>query len=134
MVAIRAPKKSPGRASTAVLGVLSLGAGIVTFFYPGITALSLVLVIAWWAILTGAFEIAAAIQFRRVLKHEWMLVVSGLLSVVFGILLIAMPAAGALTLVWLIGAYAIVFGILLLVSAAKLRSLQTLIREPARAM
>ena len=64
------------------------------FFYPGITALSLRLVIAWWAILTGIFEIVAAVKLRKELTNEWLLIVSGALSVLFGVLVIAMPGAG----------------------------------------
>ena len=87
--------------------------------------------IAWWAILTGAFEIAAAIRFRRILKREWVLVVSGLLSILFGILLIARPGAGALSLIWLIGGYAIVFGVLLLTSAFYLKNALSSLRPAA---
>jgi uncharacterized membrane protein HdeD (DUF308 family) len=131
VMAVGAPKGSPGRATTAILGVLGVATGILTFFYPGVTALSLVLLIAWWAILTGAFEIAAAIRFRRILKREWVLVVSGLLSILFGILLIARPGAGALSLIWLIGGYAIVFGVLLLTSAFYLKNALSSLRPAA---
>jgi uncharacterized membrane protein HdeD (DUF308 family) len=94
-------------------GLVGVAAGVFTFVWPRITALVLVAVIATWAVLTGIAEIAAAIGLRRYIKGEWMLAASGVLSVVFGVLTLAYPRAGGLALVWLIGAYAIVFGLLL---------------------
>jgi uncharacterized membrane protein HdeD (DUF308 family) len=117
----RAPKGVPGKGTLVFLGLLGVAAGVLTFLYPGITALSLLLVIAWWAIVTGIMEIVAAVKLRKELSNEWLLILSGALSVIFGILLIAMPSAGALSIVWLIGAYALLFGILILALAAKLK-------------
>src|SRR5437868_11742876 len=114
IMAIRAPKGSPGVAGTLILGLLSIVVGVLTAFYPGITALSLVILIGAWAIVTGALEIAAGTRLRRFMSGSWVLVLSGALSILFGALLLVMPSAGALSLVWLIGAYAILFGILLL--------------------
>src|SRR6516162_3509771 len=71
---IRAPKGIPGKGSLVVLGLLGVVAGILTFFYPGITALSILWVIAFWAILTGIFEISNAIKLRKELSNEWMLI------------------------------------------------------------
>ena len=105
-------------------GVLSVAAGFFAFFVPAMTALILLILIASWAIVTGVFEIAAAIQLRKVITGEWMLALSGLLSVLFGGLLLYNPVGGALAVVWLIGAYSIVFGILLLAFGIKLRGLQ----------
>jgi uncharacterized membrane protein HdeD (DUF308 family) len=102
-------------------GLLSIAAGLVAFFWPGVTALALLFVIATWAILTGVIEVYAAIRLRRVIDNEWALVLSGVLSVAFGILLLAQPGAGVLTVVWLIGGYAIAFGIVMLVFAYRLR-------------
>jgi uncharacterized membrane protein HdeD (DUF308 family) len=107
----------------AVEGVAGIIAGLIAFFFPGITAIALLLLIATWAIVTGIFEIAQAIQLRQVVSNEWLMGLSGLASIVFGILLIVIPAAGALALVWLIGAYALVFGVLLLILAFRLRGL-----------
>lgn len=104
-------------------GITGIVIGILTFFWPNITALSLLIFIAGWAILTGIFEIVAAIQFRKVISGEWAMILSGLMSVVLGILLVVFPAAGAVSLVWLIGIYAIAFGIMALVFAFRLRSL-----------
>jgi uncharacterized membrane protein HdeD (DUF308 family) len=120
-VALRAAKGAPGKATLVLLGLLGVAAGVLTFFYPGITALSLLLLIAWWAIITGIFEISAAVKLRKQLSNEWLLILSGSLSVIFGVLLIAMPSAGALSIVWLIGAYALLFGVLMLTLAVKLK-------------
>ena len=132
LVAARAPRGTPGVGTLLLLGLLGVAAGVLTFFYPGITALSLLLVIAWWAIVTGVFEIVVAVKLRKQLSNEWFLVLSGAISVVFGVLLIAMPGAGALSIIWLIGAYAILFGVLLLALAMKLRGTVTHVRGATR--
>src|SRR4029453_8670032 len=85
--------------------------GILTFVWPGVTALVLLWLIAAWALITGVLQVVAAVRLRREMRHEWLLALSGVLSVVFGILLIVWPAAGALALVTLIGVYAIGSGI-----------------------
>ena len=103
-------------------GLLGIGVGVLTFLVPGITALALLFYIAIWAIATGVLEIVAAIRLRKDIKGEWALILAGLASVVFGVLLVAQPAAGALALLWLIASYAIVFGVLLVVLAFKARS------------
>jgi uncharacterized membrane protein HdeD (DUF308 family) len=121
IVAIRAPKGAPGTGTLVILGLLGIAAGVLTFMYPNVTALTLLLLIAWWAIATGIFEIATAIRLRKELTHEWLLIVSGALSVLFGAFLIVQPQAGALSVVWLIGAYAIAFGVMILALAMKLK-------------
>ncbi|HEX3561078.1 MAG TPA: HdeD family acid-resistance protein [Pyrinomonadaceae bacterium] len=107
-----------------IVGILSLLAGFYAFFVPGITALILLILIAARAIVTGVFEIVAAIQMRKYITGEWLLVLSGLASLLFGILLLLNPGAGALAVVWIIGAYAIVFGILMMILGFKLRGLE----------
>ena len=104
-------------------GVAGVVIGLLTFFWPNITALVLVYFIAAWALITGIFEIVAAIQLRRVITGEWMLVVGGLLSIIFSAMLFVLPGAGAVSLVWMIGAYAFVFGISEIIFAFRLRGL-----------
>jgi len=103
-------------------GIVGIGAAVVTLVWPGITAFALVWVIAAWALVTGAFEVVVAFRLRRVIAHEWLLALSGLASIVLGILLMTAPAAGALVLVLWIGAYALVSGALLVALALRLRS------------
>jgi len=103
-------------------GIAGIAAGVITFLWPGITAIALLYVIAAWALVTGAFEIAAAIRLRKVIDDEWLLVLSGILSIGLGILLLLYPGAGALAVVLWIGAYAFVFGTLLLILGLRLRS------------
>ncbi len=104
-------------------GVAGILVGVLTFFWPNITGLVLLYFIAAWAVVTGIFEILAAIEFRRVITGEWALILSGLLSILFGVLMFAFPGAGAVSMVWLIGIYAIFFGVGLLIFAIRLRSL-----------
>ncbi len=103
-------------------GLAGIVAGVATFLWPGITALALLYLIAAWALVTGVFEIVAAIRLRKVLEHEWLLVAGGIASIGFGALLMFFPGAGALGVVLWIGAYAIVFGALLATLAFRLRS------------
>jgi uncharacterized membrane protein HdeD (DUF308 family) len=105
-------------------GILSVIVGILTFILPNITALFLLYWIAAWAIVTGGFAIGTAIRLRKEITGEWLLALTGILSVVFGILLVLFPRAGALTVIWWIGAYALVTGALLLALAIRLKSLE----------
>jgi uncharacterized membrane protein HdeD (DUF308 family) len=100
-----------------------MGVGALTFFWPGVTAVVLLMFIALWALVTGVFEIAAAIRLRKVIEGEWALGLSGVLSVLFGLILLARPGAGALAVVWIIGAYAIAFGVAMVVLSVRFRSL-----------
>jgi uncharacterized membrane protein HdeD (DUF308 family) len=102
-------------------GAISILAGLVALLWPEISALALLFVIGAWAIVTGAAEIAAAIQLRKQIQNEWLLALSGIFSIVFGVLLFLFPRAGALAVVLWIGAYAIVFGGLLIALSLKLR-------------
>jgi len=103
------------------VGVLGVLAGLIAFFYPNITALVLLYVIAFWAILSGILEVVMAISLRREIENEWLMGLSGVLSVVFGVLLAALPRVGLLSLVWLIGIYALIFGVALIVLSLRLR-------------
>jgi len=103
-------------------GIVGIAAGGITLFWPGITELALLAVIAFWAMATGIFEILTAIRLRRQMEGEWTLGLAGALSFVFGALVVLMPRAGALALVWLIAAYAILFGVLLIALGFQLRN------------
>lgn len=102
-------------------GLVSVAAGVIAFVMPGLTALALVYLIAAWAVLTGVLEIAAAVRLRKHITGEWWLALTGVLSIAFGVLVSLYPGAGALVMVLWIGAYAIIFGVLLLIVAFKLR-------------
>jgi uncharacterized membrane protein HdeD (DUF308 family) len=110
------------RIALALEGVVSVLAGIAAFAWPLITAFVLLYIIAFWAIVTGILEIVAAVRLRRAISNEIGLIIGGVLSLLFGIVLIVAPGAGALAVVFLIGAYAIIFGIALLGVAWGLRS------------
>jgi uncharacterized membrane protein HdeD (DUF308 family) len=113
-------------------GLVGIAAGILTLLWPGITAIALLYVVAAWALVTGAFEIAAAIRLRKVITHEWLLALSGVLSVALGVLLVLAPGPGALALVIWIGAYAFVFGALLVALGLRLKGLGSpRARQPA---
>jgi uncharacterized membrane protein HdeD (DUF308 family) len=122
VLAYRAPKGYPRFGSLIIGGLLSIAAGILTFVTPGLTALALLILIAAWAIVTGFMEIIAAVRLRKVIAHEWLLIVAGIASVLFGFLLLFQPGAGALVLIWWIGAYAVFFGFLLILLAFRMRS------------
>jgi uncharacterized membrane protein HdeD (DUF308 family) len=104
-------------------GLLGIGVGVLTFLVPGITALALLFYIAIRAIGTGVLEIGVAVRLRKEIRGEWTLILAGLASIVFGFLLVARPAAGALAVLWLIASYSIVFGGLLLILAFRTQQL-----------
>ena len=112
-------------------GVAGIILGLLTFRSPDITALVLLTFIAAWSIITGIFEIATALRLRKVIANEWLLILSGVVSIIFGILLIAQPAAGAISIVWLLGAYALLFGILTLMLAFRVRGMRDTIARQA---
>src|SRR5438309_1235149 len=106
-----------------VIGILGIIIGFLTFHAPAITALALVIYIAAWALMIGVTEIVAAIRLRREIRSEWFLILIGIVSVIFAIMLLWNPLPGALALVWLIGSYAIVFGVLGIIFGYRLHSL-----------
>ena len=103
-------------------GVIGVVAALVVVRWPGITALVGVYLIAAWAIVTGVLELGAAYLLRRIISNEWILVVGGAVSVLFGVLLAINPTAGLVTIVWLFGAYMILFGSLTLALGLRLRN------------
>jgi uncharacterized membrane protein HdeD (DUF308 family) len=129
IAAVRRRASDPPWWALLLEGVVGIAAGIVTFALPGLTAVTLIYVIAAWAIVTGVLEVAAAVRLRRQLSGEWRLVLSGVLSIVFGVLMMVAPGAGALAMMLWIGAYAIVFGVLLLALAVRLRRAHVQLRD-----
>jgi uncharacterized membrane protein HdeD (DUF308 family) len=105
----------------AIVGVAGVAAGILTFVWPGITALVLLVFIAAWAIVLGVFEIVGAIRLRKEIEGEWFLILNGVLSVLFGVVLLWRPGVGALAVIWIIGAYAIILGVVYVAFGLKLR-------------
>jgi uncharacterized membrane protein HdeD (DUF308 family) len=103
-------------------GLVGIVAGAIAIFLPGIGALALTYLVAAWALVTGAFEIAAAIRLRKVISGEWLLLIAGLLSIVLAVLVTLFPGTGALLLVWWLGAYAFAYGVVSLVLALRVRS------------
>ena len=110
--------------------MIGIIAGILTFVWPAITALALLYVIAFWAIFTGVFEIIAGIRLRKVITNEWLLLLMGTLSFLFGLSILIASGVGVLAIVLWIGAYALVFGIFLLALAFRLRGHRHLVVQP----
>jgi uncharacterized membrane protein HdeD (DUF308 family) len=106
-------------------GLVGIAAGIITFFLPGVATLALIYIIALWAIVTGVLEIIAGIGLRKEIQGEWLLAISGIVSLGLGVLLLVFPSAGEVTIIWLIGVYAILFGLMLLGLGLRLRRLGT---------
>ena len=104
-----------------LLGLVSVAAGVLAIFYPDLTALALVLLMGVNALSTGALQIAVAIRVRKAVRNEWLLVLAGIASIVFGGFVLAFPGAGALALVWLVSFYAVLSGVLLLSLAFRVK-------------
>jgi uncharacterized membrane protein HdeD (DUF308 family) len=105
----------------AIVGLLGIAAGLLTFLMPGLSALVLLLFIAGWAIATGVLQIVGAVRLRKEIDNEWLLILTGVISVLFGIGMMLAPGAGALALVWVIGTYAVISGVLLVALAFRLK-------------
>jgi uncharacterized membrane protein HdeD (DUF308 family) len=113
-----------GRGWLILSGMAGIAAGILTFMYPSATAMTLVYIVAAWAIVSGIFEAIAAIEWRDVLSDAWMLGLGGVLSIILGVLLFSSPSAGLIAWAWLIGIYAIGYGVLYIVAGFRIKSLQ----------
>ena len=121
--AVRAGRAGHRWGALALVGVTGILAGILAWVMPGITALVLTFLIGAWAIIVGVLQIVAAIDLRKEIRGEFWLGLAGLISIAFGILVFANPGAGILAIVWLIGIYAILFGVTLFALGFRLRSL-----------
>jgi uncharacterized membrane protein HdeD (DUF308 family) len=102
-------------------GIVGIAAGLAALALPAVTAIVLTLIIGVWAIVTGVLEIVAAVHLHRA-HGEWLLIMNGVLSAVFGLALVVAPGFGLLTLVWIVGGYAIFFGLIMLTLAVRLRA------------
>jgi uncharacterized membrane protein HdeD (DUF308 family) len=124
------PATAGHRLAVGLMGILGVAVGIATIFWPGITALALLYLVAFWAITLGLTQVIAAIRLRREISGELWFVIGGLLTVVFGVFILLFPGTGLLSLVWIVGAWAIVFGITNLILAWRLRGLhQQIVRS-----
>jgi uncharacterized membrane protein HdeD (DUF308 family) len=110
--------------SLVLSGVAGVATGVISFVWPGITALALVYLIAAWALITGVLEIIAAVRLRKEIKGEWLLALSGVFSVLLGVLLAIAPGPGAIALVWYLGTFAMFFGVLMVALSFRLRGRQ----------
>jgi uncharacterized membrane protein HdeD (DUF308 family) len=128
--------KRPGGAfpwGVFLAGLAGIVFGVMTFLWPGLTALALLYLIAGWAIVRGIFEIIAAVHLRREIENEWLLGLSGFLAVLLGVVMFLAPGAGALAAIWWIGAFAIVVGALTISLGFRLKGMKDrLARVPAR--
>lgn len=113
IAAVRGGSGDYPRWAVALEGAVSVVAGIIAIVLPGLTALTLLYIIGFWAIVTGVMEIVAAIRLRKEIEGEWMLAGLGALSILYGAIITVFPGAGAIALAWMIGAYSIIFGGLL---------------------
>jgi uncharacterized membrane protein HdeD (DUF308 family) len=121
LAAVRGKEGMSSRWWLALVGVLGIVAGLVTFAWPGITALVLLTVIGVWALIYGVLEIVGAIRLRKEIDNEWLLLFHGALAVLFGLMVLVRPGAGALALIWLIASFALASGVLLVIFAFALK-------------
>jgi uncharacterized membrane protein HdeD (DUF308 family) len=122
IAAISGKTESDDRWLVGLQGVIGLAAGVITLLMPGVTAIGLLIAIAAWSLAVGVLQIVSAIRLRKEIEGELWLGLSGLLSIVFAFFVIARPGQGALAIVWVIGAYALVFGIMMIILAFRVRS------------
>jgi uncharacterized membrane protein HdeD (DUF308 family) len=111
--------------SVAIIGILGVIAGVVAFVLPGPTAIALTYVVGAWAIAAGVFQIVAAIRLRQQIEGELWLAIGGILTLVFGLYLVLFPGSGIISLVLLVAAWAIAFGVFSLILAFRLRGIRS---------
>jgi uncharacterized membrane protein HdeD (DUF308 family) len=114
-------------------GLLSIGVGIVAVLWPATTALAFIWVLGFWAIVSGLLEIATSVKLRHVINNEWALGLAGVLTMAFGSLLIVRPLIGGLAVVWWLGSYALIFGVLMIVLGLRLRTFSHAIGDDGHA-
>ena len=103
---------SINRGWLAIVGILGIAVGVLTLMLPGMTTVILLFTMAGWAVAIGVLQIIGAIRLRKEIDNEWLLILSGAVSVLFGLSIALYPGAGAVALVWVIGTYAIIAGVL----------------------
>jgi uncharacterized membrane protein HdeD (DUF308 family) len=128
---VRAARRNERWGALIVEGIADIAAGLIAVFLPEAAAIAFVYLFALWALITGIVEIVAAIRLRREIEGEWLLGLTGVLSVLLGIYVAVFPGLGLLGLVWTIGVYAIVFGAALLILAFRLRRMAGSAERPA---
>ena len=121
VAAFRSSSRGMRRPLLLIEGVIGILFGLVALLFPGLTALALLYIIAFWAILSGISRVVMAIMLRREIENEWSIALSGVLSVVLGIVLLLLPGVGPLAYTWLIGLLALALGIALIVYAFRVR-------------
>jgi uncharacterized membrane protein HdeD (DUF308 family) len=122
IAAARTSKAGGSWGALLLEGLLGIAIGALAVLWPAKMALTFVLLLGCWAIVTGALEISSAIRLRKIIEHEWALGVAGVVSVAFGLLMFYRPIAGGVAVVWWLGAYALFFGVLMIVFGFRLRS------------
>ena len=113
-----------GRGWLVLEGLADIFIGLATFVWPGITALVLTYLIAAWAIIKGIFELVGAIRLRRYIRHEWLYIVGGVVSILLGVAIFARPILGALAITWMLGIYGLFFGVVMLGLSLELRGVE----------
>jgi uncharacterized membrane protein HdeD (DUF308 family) len=120
IAAIRGVRRHERWGAMLVEGIVGIVAGAVAFLWPPVGALALTYLVATWALITGALEIAAALRVRKI-TGEWLLILGGVLSILLAVLMVLFPAVGSVVLVWWLGAYALAYGVIGLALAVRIR-------------
>jgi len=121
IAAARSGRAGESWGALLVEGLLGIAIGVVAVLWPASTALAFVWALGVWAIASGILEIVSAVRLRKLISHEWMLAIGGALSIAFGLLMFYRPVAGGLAVVWWLGAYALMFGVMMIVLGFRLR-------------
>jgi uncharacterized membrane protein HdeD (DUF308 family) len=121
--AVRGQENMGARWWLALIGILGVVAGLAAYLWPGVTAVALLTLIGIWALINGVVEIVGAIRLRAEIDNEWLLLIHGILSALFGLIVLARPSGGALALIWFIAAFALVSGTVLVILSFRLKGL-----------